>query len=122
MSDDRLDALKSKKADCEARLARYEKLTSEVTVELQRVEIELKEITEGREFEAYRRARAHVERDGEQQTFHTSEFFELVANYREKIELEAVSKGKRGRPKKGDDVPADFKEISVRPIAKQKTK
>jgi len=102
MSNDALDVLKAKKSDFEARLARYEKLSTEINLELQKVNSEIREITEGRDFEAYKRAKAQVEKDGAEKdkTYSTAEFFELVAHHREKIELEAVTKVRRG-PKKG---------------------
>ena len=96
MSNDQFDTLKSKKQELLDKLARYEKLADEAKFELQKVEIQIKEITEGRDIEAYKRAKNKV---GTTSTLTAAEFFKLVEAEREKIELEQISKPKRGRAK-----------------------
>lgn len=95
---DQLDALKAKQIELAGKIARYEKLMAEATTELAKVEAAVKEITEGRDLEAYRQAKAEVEKN--KLNLSADEFFKLVASKREAIELSFASQKKKGRPRK----------------------
>lgn len=95
---DQLETLQSKKTELEGKLARYEKLLAEASSDLAKVEAAIKEITEGRDLEAYRQAKAEVEQN--KSKLSADEFFKLVASKREAIELAFAAQKKKGRPRK----------------------
>ena len=111
MSNDQFDTLKTKKQDLLDKLARYEKLADEAKFELQKVEIQIKEITEGRDFEAFKRAKELV---ASNPGLTAEAFLKMVADQRERIELEQVTKPRRGRAKGSKNKPKADTTITTR--------